>query len=189
MSCTIVIADDEPITRMDIAEMLNIAGYNIVGEASDGFEAIELCNRFKPDLAIIDIKMPNLDGLKATKAIVKENLASAVLLLSAYSGDEFIEKAREVGAIGYIVKPILERNLIAEVGVAISKGVEISSLKNQIEKYKNEIEKRKAVDRAKGILMYKYHITEEEAYIRIRKQSMDSHYTMKEIAEIIIKNN
>jgi AmiR/NasT family two-component response regulator len=187
MKNTIVIADDEPITRMDIGEILNEAGYNVVGEASNGFDAVELCRKFKPELVLMDIKMPHLDGLKATKLIIDEELADAVVLLTAYSGSEFIEEAKATGVIGYIVKPIEERNLLPQIEIAISKGKEIKKIKEDMIKLKEEMQKKKIVDRAKELLMEKYNITEEAAYKRLRKSSMDKRCAMMEMAEIIIE--
>lgn len=189
MKKTIVIADDEPITRMDIYEILSEAGYEVVGQASNGFDAVELCRRFKPDLVLMDIKMPHLDGLKATKLIVDENLADAIVVLTAYSGSEFIEEAKTVGVTGYIVKPVEERNLLPEVEIAIAKGKEIKVIKEEMIKIKKDMEKRRTIDKAKEILMEKYLITEEAAYKRLRKSSMDRRCSMQEIAVAVIQNS
>lgn len=189
MNKTIVIADDEPITRMDIYEILSEAGYEVVGEASNGFDAVELCRRFKPDLALMDIKMPHLDGLKATKLILDENLADAVVVLTAYSGSEFIEEAKAAGVTGYIVKPVEERNLLPEVEIAIAKGKEIKVIKEEMIKIKEEMEKKITINKAKEILMEKYSITEEAAYKRLRKSSMDRRCSMQEIAIAVIQNS
>ena len=189
MNKTIVIADDEPITRMDIYEILSEAGYEVVGQASNGFDAVELCRRFKPDLVLMDIKMPHLDGLKATRLIVDENLADAIVVLTAYSGSEFIEEAKNVGVTGYIVKPVEERNLLPEVEIAIAKGKEIKVIKEEMIKIKEDMEKRRTIDKAKEMLMEKYSITEEAAYKRLRKSSMDRRCSMQEIAIAIIHNS
>ena len=182
MKNTIVIADDEPITRMDIGEILIEAGYNVVGEASDGFDAVELCRKFKPELVLMDIKMPHLDGLKATKLIIDEKLADAVVVLTAYSGSEFIEEAKAAGVTGYIVKPIEERNLLPEIDIAISKGKELKRIKEDMINLKEEMEKKKIIDKAKELLMEKCNITEEAAYKRLRKSSMDKRCSMMEMA-------
>ena len=189
MKKTIVIADDEPITRMDIYEILSEAGYEVVGQASNGFDAVELCRRFKPDLVLMDIKMPHLDGLKATKLIVDENLADAIVILTAYSGSEFIEEAKTVGVTGYIVKPVEERNLLPQVEIAIAKGKEIKIIKEEMIKIKEDMEKRRIIDKAKEMLMEKYSITEEAAYKRLRKSSMDRRCSMQEIAIAVIQNS
>ncbi|SHJ49157.1 response regulator receiver and ANTAR domain protein [Geosporobacter subterraneus DSM 17957] len=184
----VVIADDEPITRMDLSELLREAGYTVVGEASDGFDAVELCRKLKPDLVLMDVKMPLLDGLKATKVIVHENLANSVVLLTAYSGREFIEQAKEVGVMGYVVKPIDEKSLMPAIEVAISKGREIEKMKNDIQEVKEQLETRKLVEKAKGILMNKHDLSESEAYNQIRKLSMDKRCPMKQIAATIVIN-
>ncbi|PWJ95938.1 response regulator receiver and ANTAR domain protein [Oceanotoga teriensis] len=130
----IVIADDEPITRQDLREILEIAGYNVVADASDGFDAVELCRKFKPDLVLMDIKMPLLDGLNASKIITSEGLAGGVILLTAYSDEDFIAKAKKSGVIGYLVKPIDERSLIPSIEISLSKCVEINRMKEDIKK-------------------------------------------------------
>lgn len=187
MKNTIVIADDEPITRMDIGEILCEAGYDVVGEACNGFDAVDLCRKYKPELVLMDIKMPHLDGLKATKIIMDENLADAVVVLTAYSGSEFIEEAKAAGVTGYIVKPIDERNLLPEIEIAISKGKELKIIKEDMVKLKEEMGKKKIVDRAKELLMEKCKITEEAAYKRLRKLSMDKRCSIMEMAETIIE--
>lgn len=186
MKRRIIIADDEPITRMDLREILEEAGYKVLGEASDGFDAVELCRKYKPDLVIMDIKMPLLDGLSAAKIIHKEELVGGVILLTAYSGKDFIEKATNVGVIGYLVKPIDEKSLLPAVEVALSKGREFKKVKEDLKKTKNMLDSRKKVERAKGILMSKYKLNEEEAYAKIRNLSMNKRASMKEIAEMII---
>lgn len=186
MKRRIIIADDEPITRMDLREILEEAGYEVLGEASDGFDAVELCRKYKPDLVIMDIKMPLLDGLSASKIIHKEELVGGIILLSAYSGKEFIEKATNVGVIGYLIKPIDEKSLLPAVEVALSKSQEFKNIRQDLKKTKNMLDSRKKVERAKGILMSKYELNEEEAYARIRNLSMNKRASMKEIAEMII---
>ncbi len=187
MKKTIIIADDEPITRLDICEILSEAGYEVVGEASNGFDVVELCRRFRPDLVLMDIQMPHLDGLKATKLIVDENLADSIVVLTAYSGFEFIEEAKAAGVTGYIVKPIEERNLLPEIEVAIAKGKEIKAIKEEMLRTKEDAEKRRTIDKAKEILMERYSITEETAYKRLRKTSMDRRCSINEMAITIIE--
>ncbi|MGV8981837.1 ANTAR domain-containing response regulator [Clostridium sp.] len=186
MSKRLVIADDEPITRMDLREMLEAAGYNVVGEASDGFDALELCRKHLPDLVLMDIKMPLLDGLSAAKIIQNENLATGVVLLTAYSGKEFVEKATKVGAIAYIVKPIDEKTLIPTLEIAVSKCAEIKKMKNDIKRVCSKLEERKTIEKAKGLLMQKGQIIEQAAYDQIRKLSMNKRCSMRDIAEVII---
>jgi AmiR/NasT family two-component response regulator len=186
MSKKIVIADDEPITRMDLREMLEAAGYNVVGEASDGFDAVALCRKHSPDLVLMDIKMPLLDGLNAAKIIQNENLASGIVLLTAYSGKEFVEKATKVGAIGYIVKPIDEKSLIPSLEVAIAKSAEIKKIKIDVEKACSKLEGRKIIEKAKGLLVQKDKITEQEAYDKIRNLSMNKRCSMGDIARAVV---
>lgn len=182
----IVIADDEPITRMDVAEMLEEAGYDVVGKASDGFDAVEMCKKTKPDLVILDVKMPLLDGLMAAKIISEENLAGGIVLLTAYSGQEFVEKAKNVGVLSYLVKPVTKQALLPAVEIAIHKGKEIVEIKKAHQKTSERLESRIIIDRAKSILMSRDQMTEEDAYNYIRKMSMDKRCTMKDIANIIL---
>lgn len=186
MKKRIIIADDEPISRMDLREILEDAGYSVVGEASDGFDAVELCRKERPDLIIMDIKMPLLDGLSASKMIQKEELAGSVILLTAYSGKEFIEKATNVGVIGYLIKPIDEKSLLPAVEVALAKGIEFNKIRDDLRKANDKLESRKKVEKAKGILMSKHNLSEDDAYNKIRTLSMNKRCSMKEIAEIII---
>lgn len=186
MSKTIVVADDEPITMMDLCEMLREKGYDVVGEATDGFDAVEICRKYKPDLVLMDVKMPLLDGIKASKIITNEGLANSVVLLTAYSGNEFVEQAKEAGVMGYLIKPIEEKCLLPAIEVAITKGKEFKSIQDNMEKVKNDLEARKTIEKAKGLLMKKYKITEEEAYNKLRKLSMDKRCSMSKIADAII---
>ncbi|WP_129599595.1 ANTAR domain-containing response regulator [Anaerophilus nitritogenes] len=189
MKKRIVIADDEPITRMDISEILEEAGYDVVGQASDGFDAIELCKKFRPHLVLMDVKMPLLNGMKAAKVIKEEELADCIALLTAYSSKEFIEEAKEVGVMAYIVKPIDERNLLPAIEVALAKSEEIKKIKGDIKKTKEKLEARKLIEKAKGILVKNHGISEDEAYNKIRKLSMDKRYPMQTIAHAIIMND
>lgn len=186
MNKKIVIADDEPITRMDIREMLEEAGYNVVGEASDGFDAIEMCRKFSPNIVIMDIKMPLLDGINASKIIMQEGLADGIILLSAYSDTNFVEKAKEAGVIGYLVKPLDNKSLIPAVEVAISRAKEIKEIKTNMINVQKKLEARKVIEKAKGILMVEHGITEQEAFSMIRNLSMKKRVTMEDISEIII---
>lgn len=182
----IVIADDEPITRMDIKEILESCHYDVVGEAADGFDAIELCRQNKPDLVIMDIKMPLVDGLAAAKIINNEGIAGAVLILTAYSGNEFVQRAKEAKVIGYVVKPIDEKNLLPAVEIAISKSEEIKQIKNNAEIADSKLDARKKIEKAKGILMDRYKISEDEAFVQLRNLSMNKRCSMKDIASTII---
>lgn len=186
MEKNIVIVDDEPITRMDIRSILEAKGYNVVGEANDGFNAIEVCKKYKPNLVIMDIDMPNLDGIRTSKIITKDNLAGGVILLTAHEGDEYLEKAKSVGAFGYLVKPIEEKFFIRNIEMCLSKVSEFEKLKKDLDNVSNKLNERKIIERAKGILIKEFNISEDEAYRRIRKLCMDKRTTMAEIAKVII---
>lgn len=188
MTKRIVIADDEPVTRMDLGEILEDAGYDVVGSASDGFDAIELCREFKPDLVLMDVKMPLLGGLKAAKIITEEDLTSCIILLTAYSGQEFIEEAKNLGVMGYLVKPINDRNLLPAIEIALSKSQQIEAIKKDANKARQQVEDRKVIEKAKGILIQKYDMSEEDAYKKIRKLSMNKRRSMKDIAGAILLN-
>lgn len=188
MGNKIVIAEDEPITRMDISEILTGAGYDVVGMASDGFDVVEMCKSLKPDLVLMDIKMPLFNGLKASKILLEEEITSCIVLLTAYSTKEFINEAKKMGIMGYIVKPVNEKNLLPAIEIALAKDEEIKYIKKSMEEAKEELETRKLIERAKGILMSKGNITEEEAYNMIRNLSMDKRAPMKNIAKVIIMN-
>lgn len=181
----IVIADNESIIRMDIREMLEEAGHTVIGEAADGLQAIELTKKHNPDLVIMDIKMPEMDGISAAKEISAKKLAP-VLLLTAYSQKEIVEKAKESGVLAYLVKPVKENNLFPAMEIAISRFQEFMELEKELEDVKGSLETRKILDRAKGILMDAYQLTEQEAYRRIQQYSMSKRKSIREVAEAII---
>ena len=182
----VVIADDEPITKMDLNELLSEAGYEEVGEASDGFDAVEICRKKHPDLVLMDIKMPLLDGLAAAKIIRSENLAETVMMMTAYSEREFVEQAKDCGVGGYLVKPIDEKSLIPNIEVAVNRSREIGKLRKDIEKVNGRLESRAVTEKAKGLLMEQQKMTEQEAYDYIRKLSQTKHLSMKRVAEMIL---
>lgn len=186
MTRKIVIVDDEPITRMDIKDILEAEGYDVVGEAADGFSAIELCKKHNPDLVIMDIQMPILDGIKASKRITMENLAGGILLLTAFNDSMFIEKAKNVGAFGYLVKPLDEKSFIPTIEMSLAKVEQFKKLKKDLDKATEKLDERKIIERAKGILMRELKIDEEEAYKNIRKLSMDKRSSMVDIAKTVI---
>ncbi|MDU7885817.1 MAG: response regulator [Clostridium perfringens] len=186
MKRTIVIVDDEPITRMDTREILEANGYDVVGEASDGFEAIEVCKKYNPSLVLMDIDMPLLDGIKASKVLTKEKLVGGVILLTAFEDKKYIEMAKEVGAFGYMIKPVNEKVFIPSVEMSLSKAEEFDELKKDYDKINNKLNDRKLIEKAKGILVKQLNSNENDAYNRIRKLSMDRRTTMAEIAKIII---
>ena len=182
----VVIADDEPITKMDLRELLKEAGYEVVGEASDGFDAVEICRQTHPNLVLLDIKMPLLDGLSAAKIIHQEDLAETIMMMTAYSEREFIEQAKECGVGGYLVKPIDEKSLIPNIEVVVNRSQEIGRLRKDIEKANVRLESRVLVEKAKGQIMQKQNMTEQNAYDYIRKLSQAKHLSMKRVAEMIL---
>lgn len=186
MSGRIVIVDDEPITRLDIRDILESAGYQVVGEASDGFEAIRVCQELKPDLVIMDIKMPILDGLTASKKIVAEGNTSGIILLTAYSDQQYVKKAKGFGALGYLVKPLHEQSLLLMVELSLAKGQELQKMEKELQALSKKLEDRKVIEKAKGKLMHLESLTEEEAYKKIRNISMEKRITMIEVAELMV---
>ncbi len=185
---TVVIADDEPITRMDLRELLLDSGYEVVAEAGDGFDALEACRKYQPDIVLMDIKMPLLDGLSAAKMIVQEDLTDAIILLTAYREMEFIDEAKKIGVNGYLVKPIDEKSLIPSMEVMLSKGREIKRLRKDIQRVSSRLENRGIIERAKGRVMREKGMTEEEAYIYIRNLSLQKGVSMRQIADIILQS-
>lgn len=181
----IIIADNESIIRMDLKELLEEAGHTVLAEAVDGVQAIELARRFSPDLIIMDIKMPEMDGITAAKIISDERLAP-VLLLTAYSQKEIVDKAKDSGVLAYLVKPVNEANLFPAIEIAISRFREFMKLSRELEEVKNTLVNRKLLDRAKGILMEAHGLTENEAYRRIQQYSMNKRKSIREVAEMII---
>ena len=182
----IIVVDDEPITRMDICEILREANYEVVAEAGDGFDAIEQSRKYKPDFVIMDVKMPILDGLKAAKVITEEKLSRGIVLLTAYSNKEFIEEAKNIGIIGYIVKPIDEKSFIPNLEIIFNKQEEFEKLEKKYIKTSQKLEDRKKIDIAKSLLMKTRNFTENEDYEYIRTLSMNKRCDMGKIADIII---
>ncbi len=181
----VVIADDEPIIRMDLKSLLEEMGHKVVGEAADGQKALELARSLRPDVVILDIKMPVMDGLDAAKIISEEKIAP-VVLLTAYSQKDLIERAKEAGVYAYMVKPFNESDLMPAMEVAISRYLETKDLEDTVGDLQGKLDARKSVDRAKGILMDRYSMNEADAFRRIQQQSMNQRRSMKEIAEAII---
>ena len=181
----IVIAEDESIVRMDLREMLTNLGYLVVGEAADGRSAVNLTRELKPDLVIMDIKMPDMDGIEAAKVLTEGRLAP-VVLLTAFSQKDLVEQAREAGVVAYIVKPFRESDLGPAIEIALARFKELTTLEKEVEDLTEALETRKLVDRAKGLLMDKQNLTESEAFRKIQKMSMNTRRPMKEIAEAVI---
>jgi two-component system, response regulator PdtaR len=181
----VLIADDESIIRLDLRETLQRMGHHVAAEAGDGLSAVALVRQHRPDLAILDVKMPEMDGIDAAKEIAKDRLAP-VLLLTAYSQQDLVQRAMDAGVFAYVVKPFTESDLIPAMGVAIARFREFHSIAEQAESLSAALETRKIVDRAKGILIDRHGMTEQEAFRRIQQQSMNSRKSMREIAEAII---
>lgn len=182
----VIIAEDESLVRVDLREMLTNLGYLVVGEAGDGCSAVNLTRELRPDLVVMDIKMPGeIDGIDAARILTEEELAP-VLLLTAYSQRELVERAKEAGVIGYVVKPFQESDLGPAIEVALARFGQFKTLRKEVGDLKEALETRKLVDRAKGILMDTQGLTEAQAFRRIQKMSMDTRKPMKEVAEAII---
>jgi two-component system, response regulator PdtaR len=184
-SLRILIADDESIIRLDLKNILEGMGHNVVAEASNGAAAVELARANDIDLAILDIKMPEMDGLDAAKIITEEKICP-VLLLTAYSQRDLIERAKEAGVFGYLVKPFKEADLLPAIEIAISRYREMEALEKEVGSLQEKFETRKLVDKAKGILMDKKGMKEQEAFRWIQVQSMNNRKSMREIAEAVI---
>jgi two-component system, response regulator PdtaR len=182
----IVVAEDESIVRLDLKEMLENQGYLVVGEATDGKSAINMARELKPDLLLMDIKMPGeLDGIAAAKILAEERVAP-VLLLTAFSDREFVDRARESGVMGYIVKPFGEAELVPAIEVALARFQEFRSLEQELGDTRDALETRKLVERAKGVLMDAQGLKETDAFRKIQKLSMNSRKSMREVAEAIL---
>jgi len=181
----IIVAEDEAIIRMDLVEMLREAGYNVIGEAANGREAISLARHLKPDLAILDVKMPEIDGISAAELIVSEKLA-AVLMLTAFSQRELVERARDAGAMAYLVKPFSISDLTPAIEMALGRYAQIQALEAEVGELGERLEARKLVDRAKGVLMANLGITEAEAFKWIQKAAMDQRSSMSAVSEGVL---
>jgi two-component system, response regulator PdtaR len=184
----VLIADDDPIIRLDLKQMLENLEYEVVGEAGDGQQAIELSRETKPDVCILDVKMPVMDGIEAVKTISEEGIAPAILL-TAYSDHELVNRAKEAGVFAYLVKPFKPSDLPPAIEIARSRYEQNMHLTNEVGSLSERLEARKLVDRAKGILMDQHQLSETEAYRRIQQQSMNLRKSMREVAEAIILAN
>lgn len=185
----VVIADDEPITRMDIKEILESAGYNVVDEATDGFDAVEVCKKHHPDLVLMDVKMPLLNGLSAAQIVMDEELADTVIVLTAYSESGFIEEAKSVGVAGYLVKPIDEKSLVPSIELAVARSKDLKKLRRDMEKVSERLENRSIIEKAKGLVMEEQKCSEQAAYDYIRKISLEKKLSMRRVAELILVRN
>ena len=179
----IVVAEDEALIRMDLVEMLAEAGYEVIAQASDGAQAIELVQEHKPDLAILDVKMPILDGISAAEEIIA---TCPVLMLTAFSQRELVDRARDAGVMAYVLKPFTINDLVPAIEIAISRHLQMKSLAAEVADLHDRLETRKIIDRAKGILMAALNLTEPQAFSWIQKAAMDRRLTMREVAQAVI---
>jgi two-component system, response regulator PdtaR len=182
----VLVVEDEALIRMDLAEMLTEEGYVVAGEAGDGEQALELARRLHPDLVIMDIKMPKVDGITAASAIVEERIAP-VVMLTAFSQRDLIEQARDAGAMAYLVKPFARHELVPAIELAVSRFAEKRALEDEVATLSERLETRKVVDRAKGLLMTRQQMTEPEAFRWIQRTAMDRRTTMKAVAEAVVE--
>ena len=184
---TVVIAEDETLIRMDLAEMLTEEGYDVVGQAGDGAKAIELATELRPDLVILDVKMPVLDGIAAAEAIAGKRIAP-VVILTAFSQRELVERARDAGAMAYLVKPFTQSDLVPAIEMALSRYAELAQLESEVSDLQDRLETRKAVDRAKGILQQQLQLSEPEAFRWIQKTAMDLRLSMRQVADGVVEH-
>jgi len=182
----VLIAEDEALIRLDLAEMLREEGYEVVGEAGDGQEAVDLAESLKPDLVIMDVKMPRRDGIDAASEIASKRIAP-IVILTAFSQRDLVERARDAGAMAYLVKPFNITDLSPAIEVAVSRFSEIAALENEVASLSDRLETRKLVERAKGALMTTYSMTEPQAFRWIQRTAMDHRMTMREVADRILK--
>lgn len=183
----VVVAEDEALIRLDVVEMLTEEGYEVVGQAGDGEAAVELTTELRPDLVVMDVKMPKLDGISAAEKIAADRIAP-VVMLTAFSQRELVDRAREAGAMAYVVKPFGKADLIPAIEIARARFAEIKAVEAEVEDLTERLESRKAVDRAKGMLQTGLGLTEPEAFRWIQKTAMDLRKSMREVAEGVIEH-
>ena len=185
VSRRVLVAEDEALIRLDLAEMLAEEGYEVVGEAADGATAVRLAEELRPDLVVMDVKMPVLDGISAAERIVAQRIAP-VLILTAFSQRELVERARAAGAMAYLVKPFVKADLMPAIEMALSRQEEISQLEQEVADLTDRLETRKLVDRAKGLLQTRFGLTEPDAFRWIQKAAMDKRTSMRDVAQVVI---
>jgi two-component system, response regulator PdtaR len=183
----VLVAEDEALIRLDLVEMLNEEGYQVVGEAADGEQAVRLAGELNPDLVIMDVKMPKKDGIEAASQIASERIAP-VVILTAFSQRDLVERARDAGAMAYLVKPFGKRDLVPAVELAMSRFAELRALETEVAGLTDRLESRKVIDRAKGLLMSRNGMTEPEAFRWIQRTAMDRRDTMRAVAEAVLEN-
>lgn len=182
---TVIVAEDESLIRMDVIETLKDNGFTVVGEAGDGEKAVELAREHQPDVVVMDVKMPLLDGISAAEILSKEKICP-VVLLTAFSQRELVERATEAGALAYVVKPFGPNDLIPAIEIALSRYQQLTALEDEVADLADRLETRKVLDRAKGILNDTMGLTEPEAFRWIQKASMDRRLTMREVAQTVV---
>ena len=185
MARRVVIAEDEALIRMDLAEMLAEEGYEVVGQAGDGEKAVELAQQHRPDLVVLDVKMPKLDGISAAERLAQERIAP-VVILTAFSQRELVERARDAGAMAYLVKPFGKTDLLPAIEMAVSRFAELQMLESEVADLTERLETRKVVDRAKAVLQERLEISEPDAFRWIQKTAMDLRLSMKQVAEGVL---
>jgi AmiR/NasT family two-component response regulator len=181
----VLVAEDEALIRLDLAEMLREEGYQVVGEAADGEQAVEMATQLKPDLVILDVKMPKMDGIEAASKITGERIAP-VVILTAFSQRELVARARDAGTMAYLVKPFAKRDLVPAVELAVSRFAELQALEAEVAGLTDRLETRKLIDRAKGLLMSSQGLSEPEAFRWIQRTAMDRRATMKDVAQAVV---
>jgi two-component system, response regulator PdtaR len=181
----VVIAEDEALIRMDLAEMLGEAGYDVVGQAGDGERAVELAEELRPDLVVLDVKMPRLDGITAAQRIAEQRIAP-VVILTAFSQRDLVERARDAGAMAYLVKPFTKNDLVPAVEMAASRFAEVQLLEAEVADLQERLETRKAVDRAKSVLQQQLDLSEPDAFRWIQKTAMDLRLSMRQVADGVV---
>ena len=182
----VVVAEDEALIRLDLVEMLTESGYEVVGQAGDGETAIELTEKEKPDLVVMDVKMPKLDGISAAERIAKQRIAP-VVILTAFSQRDLVERARDAGAMAYLTKPFTIEDMMPAIELAVSRFQEIKQLDSEVNDLQDQLKARKTIDRAKGLLMFKLNLTEPQAFKWMQKTAMDKRRSMVEVANIVIE--
>ena len=182
----VVVAEDEALIRLDLVEMLREEGYDVVGQAGDGEEAVRLAEELRPDLVMLDVKMPVLDGISAAERIATARIAP-VVMLTAFSQRELVERARDAGAMAYLVKPFTQSDLVPAIELAVSRYAEITTLEAEVADLEERFETRKRVERAKSLLQQKYDLTEADAFRWLQKSAMDRRLSMREVADVVIR--
>ncbi len=182
----VVVAEDEALIRLDLVEMLREEGYDVVGQAGDGEEAVRLAEEHRPDLVILDVKMPVLDGITAAERIAGARIAP-VVMLTAFSQRELVERARDAGAMAYVVKPFTQADLVPAIELAVSRFAEIVTLESEVAGLGERLETRKRVERAKALLQSTYALSETDAFRWLQKSAMDRRLSMREVADVVIR--